>query len=125
MPGRTRLAGRHPVAEPKFAVEIDVPAILTVRLFGCEGRGGEARISAGRSGVHKDRNYYVFTNAALIHQEGGCDRQRIEFGYGSDLGGNFFTTQQLWLEYGSQPADSIKSEAKIGDHFPAADVSIG
>lgn len=30
-----------------------------------------------------------------------------------------------WLEYGSQSADSIKTETQIGYHFPAADVSIG
>ena len=34
-----------------------------VGVFGCERLGGEARISAGRSGVYKDRNYYVFADA--------------------------------------------------------------
>jgi hypothetical protein len=94
-------------------------------VFGCEGLGGEARLSAGRSGVHKDRNYYFFADAAWIHQEGGCDRQRFEFGYGTGLGGNFFTTEQVWLEYGSRSADSIKTETQLGYHFPLADVSMG
>ena len=94
-------------------------------VFGCQGAGGEARVSAGRSGVCKTRNYYLFADAAWIHQEGGCDRQRFEFGYGSDLGGNFFTTEQVWLEYGRQSANSIKTETQIGYHFPAADVSVG
>ncbi|WP_375209941.1 hypothetical protein [Hyphomonas jannaschiana] len=94
-------------------------------VFGCDGYGGEARASVGRSGVYKARNYYFFADAAWIHQEGGCDRQRFEFGYGTDLGGNFFSTEQVWLEYGSQSADSIKTETQLGYHFPLADVSIG
>ncbi len=54
-------------------------------VFGCDGYGGEARASVGRSGVYKARNYYFFADAACIHQEGGCDRLRFEFGYGTDL----------------------------------------
>ena len=77
------------------------------------------------SGVRKGRNYYLFADAAWVHQEGGCDRQRFEFGYGADLGGNFFTTEQVWLETGRQSAESIKTETQFGYHFPLADVSVG
>ena len=94
-------------------------------VYGCEGLGSEARVSLGRSGVRKGRNYYLFADAAWVHQEGGCDRQRFEFGYGADLGGNFFTTEQVWLETGRQSAESIKTETQFGYHFPLADVSVG
>nr|WP_321358979.1 hypothetical protein [uncultured Hyphomonas sp.] len=94
-------------------------------VFGCEGLGGEARASVGRSGVYKARNYYIFADAAWVHQEGGCDRQRFEFGYGSDLGGKVFTTEQVWLEFGRQSANSIKTETQLGYHFPLADMSLG
>lgn len=94
-------------------------------LFGCSGWGGEARLSAGRSGTFRGRGYYFFADAAVLSQEGGCRRERLELGYGTDIGGNFFATQQLWLEHGEQTADSIKSETQFGYHFPLADLSIG
>jgi len=94
-------------------------------VYGCDGMGGEARASIGRSGMRKGRSYYFFADGAWLTQEGGCDRQRYEFGYGSDLSGGFFSSQQLWLEYGEQSADSIKSEIQFGYHFPLADMSLG
>ena len=94
-------------------------------IYGCNGWGGELRLSAGRSGVWREKDYYFFADAVWLTQEGGCDRQRIELGYGTDLGGNFFTTQQVWLEHGKQSADSLKTEAQLGYHFPLADVALG
>ena len=95
-------------------------------IYGCTGWGGEARVSVGRSGTSKKgRGYYFFGDAAWLNQEGGCNRQRVEMGYGLDLGGNFFTAQQVWLEHGNRSADSIKSDTQFGYHFPLADVSIG
>jgi len=94
-------------------------------IYGCQGWGGEARASLGRSGVRKGRDYYFFADAAWVNQEGGCNRQRLELGYGSDLGGKFFMTEQVWLENGQQSADSLKTESQIGYHFPLADVSLG
>ena len=95
-------------------------------VFGCEGWGGEARVSVGRSGTtKKGHDYYFFGDAAWLSQEGGCDRQRVELGYGTDIGSNVFTTQQLWLEHGTSSADSVKSETQVGYHFPLADVSLG
>lgn len=94
-------------------------------VYGCQGWGGEARVSVGRSGTRKGRNYYFFGDAAWLTQEGGCDRQRVELGYGSDLGGKFFTSQQLWLEHGRVSANSVKTETRLGYHFPLADMSLG
>ena len=95
-------------------------------VFGCQGWGGEARLSAGRSGTtRRGHDYYLFADAAWIRQEGGCDRQRFEFGYGIDLGEHVFTAQQVWLEYGRMSADSVKSETQLGYHFPLADLSVG
>ena len=65
---------------------------------GSYGRHDATRISAGRIRVYKGQNGYFFTDAAWIYQVGGCDRQRFKFGSGTDLGGNVFTTKQMWLE---------------------------
>ncbi|MDP3460857.1 MAG: hypothetical protein Q8S09_16420, partial [Hyphomonas sp.] len=61
----------------------------------------------------------------IIRQEGGCERFRAEFGYGSDLTERVFLTQQLWIEEGNQSASSIKTENQIGVHFDKLDVSLG
>ncbi len=94
-------------------------------VFGCDGLGGEARMSVGRSGTVKGRNYFVFADVADIRHEDGCARQRAEFGYGSDIGPHLFTLQQVWLERGNQSADSIKFDSQIGYHFKSADLSLG
>lgn len=92
----------------------------------CDGLGFEARAGAGYSGTRKSgRNVYAFADAALIRQEGGCERFRAEFGYGSDLTERIFLTQQLWIEEGNRSADSIKIENQIGVHFGPVDVSLG
>ena len=94
-------------------------------VYGCEGWGSELRASVGRSGTYRERDYYLFGGFAQINQENGCSRQRLEFGYGADIGGHFFTSQQLWLEQGNQSARSIKSDTQLGYHFPLVDVALG
>ncbi|MCB9962391.1 MAG: hypothetical protein R3C00_06500 [Hyphomonas sp.] len=94
-------------------------------VFGCSGWGAEARLAGGRSGVRKGRGYYFFGDAAYIAHEDGCTRQRLELGYGADLGGHFFTTQQVWLERGNHTARSVKFDTQAGYHFRAFDLSLG
>ena len=92
---------------------------------GCDGWGGEARASVGRSGVYRDRSFYVFADAAHIAHEDGCTRNRFEAGYGADLSEHWFSEQQVWLEQGNQTADSAKLETRVGYHFKLADLSVG
>ena len=92
---------------------------------GCEGWGYEARAGAGYSGVLRERAFYAFGDVAYIQQERGCERQRAEFGLGTDIGENMFLTQQIWIENGNQSADSVKTESQIGIHFDTFDLSLG
>jgi len=94
-------------------------------LIGCEALGFEGRVSAGYSGHRKEKPFYTFLDAAYIQHEDGCHRQRIEVGYGADIGANLFISQQLWVERGNQSASSDKYESQIGYHFPLFDLSVG
>lgn len=94
-------------------------------VFGCQDFGGEARISGGLSGVRANREFYVFSDLAYIAHDDGCQRQRAEFGYGADIWGNVFLSQQVWIERGNETADSNKFETQLGYHFSRFDVSIG
>ncbi|MEZ5952732.1 MAG: hypothetical protein R3C13_00370 [Hyphomonas sp.] len=94
-------------------------------LRGCNGWGGEARLSAGRSGLNKGRPYYIFADVAAISHDDGCTRQRLDLGFGTDIGRRFFTMQQLWIENGNYTADSVKIDTQYGYHFRAFDLSIG
>ncbi|MBA3067368.1 MAG: hypothetical protein FP825_02670 [Hyphomonas sp.] len=91
----------------------------------CSGLGFEARAGLGYSNARQGRPYYLFADAAYIQQDNGCERARVEIGYGSDLSRHIFLTQQVWLEDGNQTADSIKIENQIGVHFDLVDVSLG
>lgn len=91
----------------------------------CAGSGGEARTGLGYSGERKGRKFYAFGDAAYIRQEDGCERRRIELGYGSDLTDRIFLTQQVWLEDGTRSADSIKTESQFGVHFRRFDLALG
>jgi hypothetical protein len=94
-------------------------------LSNCDKWGGEARLSGGFSGARKGRDFYVFSDLAVIGHEDGCVRQRAEFGYGADLTEHVFTTQQVWLERGNDSADSYKMESQIGYHLGRIDLSVG
>lgn len=58
-------------------------------------------------------------------QEDGCERTRIETGYGQDLTERIFIGQQLWYEEGNQSACSVKTETQCGVHFQKFDLSFG
>lgn len=94
-------------------------------LIGCEAFGLEGRASVGYSGYRKELPFYTFLDAAYVQHEDGCHRQRMELGYGADIGSNLFISQQLWVERGNQSAASDKYESQIGYHFPLFDLSVG
>ncbi|MFN7054194.1 hypothetical protein [Hyphomonas sp.] len=92
----------------------------------CDGAGFETRLGTGWSGVSKEgRARYAFADIARIEQQGGCTRNRIEFGYGTDLAERIFLTEQLWLEDGTRSARSVKAETQLGVRFSEFDVSLG
>ena len=94
-------------------------------LTGCERLGFEGRASGGYSGYLNGLAFYAFADAAYLQHEDSCYRQRIELGYGADIGANLFIAQQLWIERGNQSASSDKYETQIGYHFPILDLAIG
>ncbi|KCZ98192.1 hypothetical protein HPO_11334 [Hyphomonas polymorpha PS728] len=91
----------------------------------CEGTGFEGRVGAGWSGNYRGRPLYAFVDAAHLAQDGGCNRNRIEAGYGQDLSRHIFIGQQVWFEEGEISGRSVKTETQLGVHFGPADVSLG
>lgn len=125
-----RLAVRKQVFKKGgFAGAIEVGALhgaTATGVTGCQSLGGEVRASLGYSGTSKKgRDWYAFGDVAAIEHEGGCRRQRVELGYGSDISAKLFIGQQVWLEQGDVSADSIKTETVLGYHADWADVSVG
>lgn len=119
---------RQVFARKGWAIGAEAGAVFgstSTGLFGCDGPGAEMRAGAGYSGARKGNNFHVFADAAFIAQEGECQRARAEIGYGADLGRNFFTGQQVWLENGNRSADSVKTESQLGYHFEHFDAAIG
>lgn len=94
-------------------------------IFGCDAAGGEARVSGGYSGQRKGRNFYAFADVAVLAYEDGCQRERVEIGYGSQVYGRVSASQQLWYEQGNQSATSLKYESLLTYAFDAFDLSGG
>lgn len=91
----------------------------------CEGAGFEGRLGAGWSGSYRGRPLYTFVDVARLSQGDGCDRTRLEAGYGQDLTRNIFIGQQLWFEEAAISGQSVKTETQLGVHFGPVDVSLG
>ncbi len=125
-----RIAVRKQVFKKKgFAGAVEFGAVHGAVGTGariCESLGAEARASLGFSGTTtKGRQWYAFSDVAAIEHEGGCQRQRVELGYGADISAKLFIGQQVWLERGNFSADSIKTESSFGYHADWGDVSVG
>ncbi len=92
---------------------------------GCDTTGAEARVGAGWSGgFDEDREWFAFADLARRAHEGGCERDRLELGYGSRVVGDVYVVNQLWLERGSEDARSDKIETAIVWRAGFADVSL-
>lgn len=92
---------------------------------GCDSTGAEARVGAGWSGGFDiGREWFAFADLARRAHEGGCERSRLELGYGSRVVGDVYIVNQLWLERGSGDARSDKLETAIVWRADVADVSI-
>ena len=94
-------------------------------VFGCQAAGGEARLSGGYSGARKGRSFYAFADVAVLAYDDGCQRERVELGYGSQLYGRVHISQQVWLEQGNQSATSYKYETMLSYHFDKFQLSGG
>lgn len=94
-------------------------------LFFCEGTGFEGRAGGGWSGVYAKRPFHAFADVAYVEQGAGCDRTRLELGFGQDLSDRIFVGQQLWIEDGDLSGRSVKTETQLGIRLGPADVSVG
>lgn len=92
---------------------------------GCDTTGAEARVGAGWSGgFEEEREWFAFADLARRAHEGGCERDRLELGYGSRVVGEVYLVNQLWLERGSGDARSDKLETALVWRAGFADVSV-
>lgn len=113
----------------RFVVSVEA-GILDGAAFGgapdgCDTTGAEARVGAGWSGgFEDDREWFAFADLARSAHEGGCERDRLELGYGSRVVGDVYVVNQLWLERGSGNARSDKLETAIVWRAGFADVSV-
>lgn len=93
---------------------------------GCDTTGLEARIGAGWSGgFDLGREWFTFAELARRAHEGGCERDRLELGYGARAFGDVYIVNQLWLERGSDDVRSDKLETAIVWRADFAEVSLG
>ena len=119
---------RELVSSRGWTVGVEAGAVYgsaVAGVFGCEGIGGEVQLSGGLSGTRGGRNFYAFADVAAIRHEDGCQRQKLDIGYGVDLWKEIYLSQQLWIERGNVTAKSDKYETQLGYHFPWADVAVG
>ncbi|MEM5517631.1 hypothetical protein WNY37_11785 [Henriciella sp. AS95] len=78
----------------------------------CEKFGAEARAGFGQSLTYKMKKKSVpafwFAEAAYRVHDDGCNRQRLELGYGQRVFGNVWAISQAWFDDGTHNAGSSK-----------------
>lgn len=94
-------------------------------LSGCETVGAEARLSFGGGGRTRAGRDWFFFSDAIIREHGNCRRQRAELGFGQEIARNWFTTNKLYLETGTDDARSAKVETIISRRFGSTDIGLG
>lgn len=91
---------------------------------GCETLGAEARAGLAWSGEWRKRDTFSF--AELVgRQHDGCQRERFEFGFGQRVSKNIWTISQVWIERGSQNAESDKMQSEVLWRQNSWDFSLG
>ncbi|GAB5457463.1 MAG: hypothetical protein Hens3KO_04930 [Henriciella sp.] len=110
-----------------FVTAIEVGALQGAAIGGangCETLGAEARIGAAWSGTWRKRETFAFSE--LVGREhDGCQRQRFEFGLGQRVTKNIWTISQVWIERGSQNAESDKLQSELLWRQESWDFSLG
>ena len=90
------------IRNKRFVLSLE-GGVLTGAAFGgapdgCDSLGAEARIGAGWSGgfdLEIEREWFAFAELAQRNHEGGCRRDRAEFGYGSRLVGDIYIVKNV------------------------------
>ena len=96
---------------------------------GCQSTGGEARAglahSFSREAKKVQRYGFWFAEAAVRAHSDGCQRYRLEAGYGREIARNIWLVNQFWLDQGSENARSLKHQFEYVLRRGAYDVSTG
>ena len=95
---------------------------------GCQSIGAEARAGIGQStriGGKWKADIFWFAEGALRAHDDGCNRQRLEIGYGQRAFQNVWLISQAWFDEGDRNASSSKYQAEYLWRTPAFDVSAG
>jgi hypothetical protein len=109
----------------KFAVEGGLVGGEAISGFsGCEGPGGELRLSAGGGWRVKESDHFAFIDVVRREHSDACHRNRLEVGFGQDLGPKWQLISQFWLERGSGDARSDKSEVSLVRRTDWGDLSL-
>ncbi len=94
---------------------------------GCAALGVEARAGLGQSFEYGKRDIpmYWFAEAALRGHDDGCQRQRLELGFGQQITPRVWTISQVWFDEGSVNSPSSKYQFEYLWRTDNFDVSAG
>lgn len=91
---------------------------------GCETLGAETRVGLAWSGQWRKTDIFAFSELAeRLHD--GCLRHRFEFGLGQRATENIWVVSQVWIERGTQNAESDKIQTELLWKGDAVDFSVG
>lgn len=109
----------------KLAVEGGLVGGEAINGFnGCEGLGGELRLSAGGGWRVKESDHFAFVDVVRREHEDSCFRNRLELGIGQTFQREWQLITQFWLERGSGDARSDKSEISLVRKMDWADLTL-
>lgn len=91
---------------------------------GCEGLGGELRVSVGGGWRRDTTDSFAFVDLVTRRHKDDCHRHRLEVGYGQTFNGKWQLISQFWLERGSDGARSDKSEISLTRKNRWADLTL-
>lgn len=91
---------------------------------GCETLGAEVRTGLAWSGTVRKQDTYVFAEIAGRFHE-ACQRERLEVGFGQKLRGQLWGVTQIWIEQGTQNAQSTKIQSELMWSGARLDLSVG
>ncbi len=91
---------------------------------GCRGMGGEAGLSLGMSGVFRQLNWYAAVDGAYRSYENGCQTEKLDLVFGSEVTRGWYIISKLFVEQGSFSRDSVKTQTALLARFGPTDISL-
>ncbi len=91
---------------------------------GCRALGGELGLSTGMSGTFRQVPWFAAIDGALRQHEDGCQTQKLDLVYGSELATDWFLISKAYFERGNQGQHSDKLETALLYRFGETDISI-